>query len=96
MRCCRRLTAASWCRRTLGPTGRGAEESRHETREKLRRLLRLGELEEREVELELADDSGGPSLSIMTPQGVEEMGVQFKDLLSGMMPKQTRSADEDR
>ena len=62
----------------------------NETREKLRKLLRLGELEEREVELELAEDGGGPSLSIMTPQGVEEMGVQFKDLLSGMMPKQTR------
>jgi ATP-dependent HslUV protease ATP-binding subunit HslU len=61
-----------------------------ETREKLRRLLRLGELEEREVELELSDDSGGPSLSIMTPQGVEEMGLQFKDLLSGLMPKKTR------
>jgi ATP-dependent HslUV protease ATP-binding subunit HslU len=56
----------------------------------LRKLLRLGELEDREVELELSDDSGGPSMSIMTPQGVEEMGVQFKDLLSGMMPKQTR------
>ena len=61
----------------------------NETREKLRKLLRLGELEEREVELELADESGGPSLSIMTPQGVEEMGVQFKDLLSGLMPKRT-------
>jgi ATP-dependent HslUV protease ATP-binding subunit HslU len=61
-----------------------------ETREKLRKLLRLRELEDREVELELADDAGGPSMSIMTPQGVEEMGVQFKDLLSGMMPKQTR------
>ena len=61
----------------------------NETREKLRKLLRLGELEEREVELELSEESGGPSLSIMTPQGVEEMGVQFKDLLSGMMPKQT-------
>jgi len=62
----------------------------NETREKLRKLLRLGELEDREVELELADDSGGPSMSIMTPQGVEEMGVHLGDLLSGMMPKQTR------
>ncbi|MGY8738655.1 MAG: ATP-dependent protease ATPase subunit HslU, partial [bacterium] len=65
-------------------------DSSSDTREKLRRLLRLGELEEREVELELADESGGPSMSIMTPQGVEEMGVQLGDLFSGMMPKQTR------
>ena len=68
----------------------GADSGSSETREKLRKLLRLGELEEREVELDLADESGGGSLSIMTPQGVEEMGVQFKDLLSGMMPKQTK------
>lgn len=65
-------------------------DSSSDTREKLRRLLRLGELEEREVELELAEESGGPSMSIMTPQGVEEMGVQLGDLFSGMMPKQTR------
>ena len=63
----------------------------NETREKLRKLLRLGELEDREVEVELSDDSGGPSVSIMTPQGVEEMGFNFKDMLSNMMPKQTRS-----
>jgi len=73
------------------PSGSIAVDSGNaETREKLRKLLRLGELEEREVELDLADDAGGASLSIMTPQGVEEMGVQFKDLLSGMMPKQTK------
>ena len=62
----------------------------HETREKLRRLLRLGELDSREIDVELAGESSGPSLSIMTPQGIEEMGVQFKDLLGGLMPKRTR------
>jgi len=62
----------------------------HETREKLRRLLRLGELDSREIDVELAGESGGPSLSIMTPQGIEEMGVQFKDLLGGLLPQRTR------
>ncbi|MFP6630407.1 MAG: ATP-dependent protease ATPase subunit HslU [Myxococcota bacterium] len=62
----------------------------NETREKLRKLLRLGELDDRLVEVELSEDGGGPSLSIMTPQGVEEMGVQFKDLLGSMMPKRTK------
>jgi ATP-dependent HslUV protease ATP-binding subunit HslU len=61
-----------------------------ETREKLRKLLRLGELDERLVEIELAEDGAGPSMSIMTPQGVEEMGVQFRDLLGSMMPRRTR------
>jgi ATP-dependent HslUV protease ATP-binding subunit HslU len=61
-----------------------------ESREKLRKLLRLGELDDREIDVELADDVGGPSLSIMTPQGVEEMGVQFKDLFGSMMPKRVK------
>jgi len=80
----------------MNPTSVGTERpagpssGSNETREKLRKLLRLGELEDREIELELSSESGGPSLSIMTPQGVEEMGIQFKDLLSGMMPRQTR------
>jgi len=64
----------------------------NETREKLRAMLRDGQLDEREIEIELEDTGGGgPSVSLFTPQGVEEMGMQFKDLLGGMMPKQTRS-----
>jgi ATP-dependent HslUV protease ATP-binding subunit HslU len=68
----------------------GASPEANETREKLRKLLRLGELDDRRVDVELLDDGGGPSLSIMTPQGVEEMGVQFKDLLGSLMPKRTK------
>ncbi|MFP8874240.1 MAG: AAA family ATPase, partial [Myxococcota bacterium] len=63
----------------------------NESREKLRKLLRQGALDEREIEIELDDDSGGPSLSIMTPQGMEEMGVQFKDLLGGMLPQKKKT-----
>ena len=73
---------------SAAPAQDGSENS--ETRAKLRRLLRAGELDEREIELELSDEHGGPSLSIMTPQGIEEMGVQFKDLLGGMMPQRTK------
>ena len=60
-----------------------------ETREKLRRMLRQGLLDARDVEVELPD-SVTPQMSIFTPQGVEEMGVQFKDLLGNMFPKKTR------
>ncbi|MFB0978428.1 MAG: ATP-dependent protease ATPase subunit HslU, partial [Myxococcota bacterium] len=67
------------------------EVENQESREKLRKLLRLGELNDREIQVELRDDSGGPSMSIMTPQGVEEMGVQFRDLIGGMMPKRTKN-----
>jgi len=62
-----------------------------ETREKLRQMLRRGQLDEREVEVDVADSPGASSLSIFTPSGVEEMGVQFKDLLGGLLPQKTRT-----
>jgi ATP-dependent HslUV protease ATP-binding subunit HslU len=66
-------------------------ESADSTREKLRRMLRQGLLDTRDVEVELEDGGGaGPSISLFTPQGVEEMGVSFKDVLSGLMPNRTR------
>jgi ATP-dependent HslUV protease ATP-binding subunit HslU len=61
-----------------------------ETREKLRRMLRRGELDDRDVEVELPEGAPSPSMSIFTPQGVEEMGVQFKDLLGNLFPTRTR------
>jgi ATP-dependent HslUV protease ATP-binding subunit HslU len=61
------------------------------TREKLRAMLRAGSLDEREVEIELEDATGvSPTMSIFTPQGVEEMGMQFKDLLGGLLPHRSR------
>jgi len=72
------------------PSGAAPGPAKQETREKLRKLLRLGELDGREVEIELPDDSAGAQLSIMTPQGFEEMGVQFKDMLGSMFPKKSK------
>lgn len=60
-----------------------------ETREKLRKMLRQGILDEREVDIELEDSGAGQTFSLFTPQGVEEMGVQFKDLLGGLLPRKT-------
>jgi len=61
-----------------------------ETREKLRKLLRQGAFDDREIDVEVDESAGTPTMSIFTPQGVEEMGVQFKDLLGGLMPQKTR------
>ena len=59
----------------------------NETREKLRKLLRNGASSTTATSRsELQDDGGNPSLSIMTPQGVEEMGFNIRDLLGNMMP----------
>ena len=70
----------------------GAEPSskESETLQKLRRQLRNGELDGREIELEL---SANVSMDIMTPPGMEEMGQQLRQMFSSMgNPKsQTRT-----
>jgi ATP-dependent HslUV protease ATP-binding subunit HslU len=67
-----------------------AEPAAAETREKLRAMLRGGKLDEREIEIELEDATGtSPTMSIFTPQGVEEMGMQFKDMLGGLLPSRS-------
>ena len=59
------------------------EESSTETREKLGRWLDEGKLDEREIEVEVKEQQF-PSFEIFTPQGVEEMGVNVKDMLPGL------------
>ena len=41
-------------------------------RAKLRRMLQRGLLDEREIEVELADGEALPSVSLFTPQGMEK------------------------
>ncbi len=59
------------------------QESSYETREKLGRWLDEGKLDEREIEIEVKDQSF-PSFEIFTAQGVEEMGVNLKDMMPGL------------
>ena len=66
------------------------EPPHRETREKLRAMLRKGQLDEREIDVEVEDRGTGPNLSIFTPQGVEEMGVQWKDMMGQLFPRKTR------
>jgi ATP-dependent HslUV protease ATP-binding subunit HslU len=70
--------------------GDGQAHPRGETREKLRRMVHEGVIDEREVEVEVEEQPAGPSVSLFTPQGVEEMGMQLKDLLGGLLPRRTR------
>jgi ATP-dependent HslUV protease ATP-binding subunit HslU len=59
------------------------EDTPIETREKLGRWLDEGKLDEREIEVDVKEQ-GFPSLEIFTPQGVEEMGVNMKDMMPGL------------
>jgi len=51
-----------------------------DTRAKLRGQLRMGRLDEREIEVELTPHTGG--IDIMAPPGMEEMGQQLKQMFS--------------
>ncbi|WP_181373008.1 ATP-dependent protease ATPase subunit HslU [Massilia glaciei] len=65
-------------------TGAAAGEPKEgdSTRQTFRKRLREGGLDEREIELELAD--AGPAMEIMAPPGMEEMTEQIKSMFSGM------------
>jgi len=65
-----------------------ADRSRVEsTRERLRGMLENGLLEDREVEVEVSQ-SAMPIVEIFTPQGLEEMGMNFKEMFGNLMPQQ--------
>jgi ATP-dependent HslUV protease ATP-binding subunit HslU len=66
-----------------------ARERYQRTRDKLRQLLREGQLEEREVELEV-QQAATASFEFMTPQGAPEGMESFSDMLKDMLPKRTR------
>ena len=60
-----------------------------DTREKLREQLRSGRLDARMVEIEV-EESSFPSFEMFTPQGVEEVGVNLKDMLPGLFGGKSR------
>ena len=59
------------------------------TREKLLQKLRSGALDERSVEIEV-EDSSTPSFEMFTPQGVEEVGINIKEMMPGFFGKRRK------
>ncbi len=67
-------------------------ESYSRTREKFRQQLREGKLDDRMVEIEVRERNM-PSFEIITNTGIEEMGINVKDMLPGLFggkPKKRR------
>jgi ATP-dependent HslUV protease ATP-binding subunit HslU len=63
--------------------------SRDATRDKLRGQLRTGKLDERPIEMDV-QASAGPMFEVFPGQGMEEIGINLKDMLSNLMPGRTR------
>jgi ATP-dependent HslUV protease ATP-binding subunit HslU len=74
---------------TSEPDAAAQREQSERTREKLRVQLREGKLDQRMVDIEVRERSM-PSFEIISNQGVEEMDVNIKDVLSGMFGQQKK------
>ncbi|MBF0303859.1 MAG: ATP-dependent protease ATPase subunit HslU, partial [Desulfamplus sp.] len=59
------------------------------TREKLRKMLKAGKLDSRLVDMDVPSRAM-PMIEIFTNAGMEEMGINMKDMLGSMMPKNTK------
>src|SRR5450432_1352594 len=82
------LNAEDWMLDLLMPPTADPSESVERTREKLRERLREGKLDERLVELEVKDRA--PTFELTTNTGIEEMGINLKDMLPSIFGAKTR------
>lgn len=73
----------------LLPPARDTEETETSTRQLFRKKLREGELDDRDIEIELEATSVG--VEIMAPPGMEEMTSQLQNMFSSMAPGKTKS-----
>ncbi|MFY9139811.1 MAG: ATP-dependent protease ATPase subunit HslU [Thermacetogeniaceae bacterium] len=58
-------------------------------RERVAEQLRSGELEDRQIEIEI-EENHQPTLDIFTVGGMEEMGINIQDMLGGFLPKKKK------
>ncbi|HCG04158.1 MAG TPA: HslU--HslV peptidase ATPase subunit [Desulfovibrio sp.] len=80
---------ASYTSHTTGTTGSPAPDSRSSTREKLRTLWRGGNLDDREVDMEV-EESGGPQVGVLSMPGLEDVGSQVRDMFSKVFPSRRK------
>src|SRR2546422_1393564 len=66
------------------------QERRRRTREKLRQQLKDGKLEEREVEVEVQQQSFPPLEMMQPPPGMEGPDVNFTEMLQELLPKRKK------
>lgn len=59
------------------------------TREKLKKMLREGKLDERFVDIEMTQ-TALPMIEVLTPPGMEGMEFNFKEMFSNLLPKRTK------
>ena len=66
------------------------KERHKRTRDKIRQKLAKGEFEEKIIEIEISDDPA-IGMQVFGPMGMEDIGTNIKDMISGSLPKSKRS-----
>ncbi|HLR31731.1 MAG TPA: ATP-dependent protease ATPase subunit HslU [Fodinibius sp.] len=73
----------------FNPDQASDQELNKRTREKFRKKLRNGELEDRKIEIEVSKSSKAPMMQVFGPQGgMEEMGINLQDMLGNLGGRQ--------
>ncbi|PEN04955.1 HslU--HslV peptidase ATPase subunit [Longimonas halophila] len=66
------------------PARTDEENLRQRTRQKFREKLANGELDDREIEIEVSSDSSSPMMQVFGPMGMEEMGVNLQEMFGNL------------
>ncbi|MCZ6645709.1 MAG: ATP-dependent protease ATPase subunit HslU [SAR324 cluster bacterium] len=64
-----------------------ADAQTESTREKFRAKLQAGELDDRQIEIEVSERPSGAVMEFFPVTGMESMDISMKDMLSSFMPK---------
>jgi len=67
------------------------ESADNSTREKFRKMLRDGKLDDRELEVEVSDSKPAPMVEIMTTSGMEDMQSNIQDAFGKLFPKKKKN-----
>jgi len=68
----------------------GEELPQDNTREKIRKLFREGKLDERTLDLEVAEGRTGPMIEIFSSSGVEDLGLNMKEMFGNLFPQKKK------
>ena len=66
------------------------KERHKRTREKIRNKLNKGEFEDKIIEIEISDEPT-IGMQVFGPMGMEDIGMNIKDMISGSLPKSKRT-----
>ncbi len=71
-----------------GPVSADQNKQGNNSREKMRHKLRLGEMNDRQVEIEVQSNPQMPMMQVFSNQGTEE--IDMKDMLGGLLSSQSK------